>query len=201
MDNLNKTQPSVKSGTEPLSYHNKDLNFTLLDFWRWYSSDILSNATRGILAEFVIATALGIDITVVRDEWAAYDLTTPDGIKVEVKSAAYLQTWFQRKLSTISFSTKAARYWDAASNEQALISKRHADVYVFCHLKHEDKSTVNPLNLNHWDFYVLSTHELNNYTRSQHSITLKSLQKLAPAMEYDELKAQVESKHELNIVA
>ena len=199
MTNLDKIEVSVKSGNEQLSYHGQSINFTLLDFWRWSASDILSNATRGILAEFVVATAMKIDITIVRDEWGAFDLTTPDGIKIEVESAAYLQTWFQRSLSIISFSTKAATYWDAVTNEQSL-SKRHADVYVFCHLKHQDKQTVNPLNLNHWDFYVLSTDELNNYTRSQHSITLKSLQRLAPAIGYDQLDQEVKDKHKLNPV-
>lgn len=150
----------------------------MLDFWRWsVSSDILSNATRGRFAEFIVATATDIEKTALRYEWSSYDLETPDGIKLEIKSAAYIQSWFQRTLSTISFSTKAAFYWDSLTNKQSDIKKRHADVYVFCLLHHDNKQTVNPLNLNHWEFYVMATKELNAYTRSQHSITLKSLQR------------------------
>lgn len=195
---LDRIPAIIKSGQERLVYNNGQLKFTLLDFWRWSASDILSNATRGILAEFLVATAANIDITKVRDEWSAYDLVTPTGIKLEIKSAAYLQSWFQRALSTISFSTKLARHWDSETNIQSTVAKRHADVYVFCLLKHENKSTVDPLNLDHWDFYVLATQELNNYTRSQYSITLKSLKNLTRATCYGELNDEIIFKHTLN---
>jgi hypothetical protein len=58
-------------------------------------------------------------------------------------------------------------------------SKRQADVYVFAVLYHQDKATLNPFDLDQWNFYVLSTKVLNERTRSQHSITLKSLQALS----------------------
>lgn len=199
MSSLDHIPPLIKTGDEPLTFHDESLNFKLLDFWRWSVSDILSNATRGRLAEFIIATATNIDIKQVRDEWGPYDLLTPNGIKLEIKSAAYLQSWQQSIYSTISFSTKLARHWDYLTNKRADIPQRHADVYVFCLLKHEDKLTVNPLNLNHWDFYVLATHELNNYTRSQHSITLKSLQKLTSAIKYNEIDEMVKLKNKLNV--
>lgn len=74
-------------------FHHKShpLPFTLLDFWRWSCSDLISNATRGILAEYIIAQALGV-AKGIRKEWAPYDLLTPEGIRVEVKSAAYIQS-------------------------------------------------------------------------------------------------------------
>ena len=58
-----------------------------------------------MLAEFIVATALGIPTDGVREGWAAWDLTTPGGVRVEVKTAAYLQSWAQKELSKISFST------------------------------------------------------------------------------------------------
>src|ERR1700733_10963361 len=110
---LDRVPATIKTGQECLSHNGQPLKFTLLDFWKWSVSDILSNATRGRLAEFIVAMAVNIDITQVRDEWGAFDLITPNGIKLEIKSAAYLQSWFQRALSTISFSTKLARHWDS----------------------------------------------------------------------------------------
>src|SRR5437879_4421516 len=136
MEPLNKISVTLKSGQETLILEEALLSFTLLDFWRWSVSDILSNATRGRFAEFIVATAANIDITKLRDEWSAYDLETPEGIKIEVKSAAYLQTWHQKALSKISFSIKASLYWDGTSNEQSTIVARHANVYVFCLLHH-----------------------------------------------------------------
>jgi hypothetical protein len=200
MGSLDKVKATIKSGNEPLSSRGENLNFNLLDFWRWSVSDILSNATRGRLAEFIVATAININITEVRSEWDAYDLITNDGVKIEVKSAAYLQSWQQQILSKITFSTKLARAWDMEIDKRSDEAKRHADVYVFCLLKHEDKQTVNPLDMDHWDFYVLATKELNDYTRSQHSITLKSLQKLTTAIGYNQINTYIKSKNTLNSV-
>lgn len=194
MANLDRIEASLKTGNERLNYRDKSLNFSLLDFWRWSVSDILSNATRGRFAEFIVATALNIDIKKIRDEWGAYDLETEDGIKIEVKSAAYIQSWFQRALSKISFSTRAALYWDSLTNKQSAVKQRSADVYVFCLLHHEIKNTCDPLNLDLWEFYVLSTKSLNEYTRSQHSITLKSLQKLTAPVEYGQLSDEIRLK-------
>lgn len=198
MKSLDRITPTLRTGEEPLVNNNKALNFSLLDFWRWSVSDILSNATRGRFAEFIVATATNIDITKVRDEWSAYDLETPEGIKIEVKSAAYVQSWFQRALSKISFSTKAALYWDSLTNKQSEIARRSADVYVFCLLHHDNKQTIDPLNLDHWEFYVLATEELNKYTRSQHSITLKSLQGLTNAVKYEDLDQEIKVKNSFN---
>ncbi|MET3980414.1 hypothetical protein ABIB62_003015 [Mucilaginibacter sp. UYP25] len=198
MHPLSHIKPLLKTGNEGIIVNGKVSNHTLLDFWRWNVSDILSNATRGRLAEFLVALATNIDIKEVREEWGPYDLTTPEGIKLEIKSAAYLQSWEQNVVSKISFSTKLARAWDWEVDKRSAIAKRHADVYVFCLLKHEDKQTINPLDLTHWDFYVLSTTELNKYERSQHSITLNSLKRHASAIGYNELLSEIVSKNELN---
>ena len=130
--NLDRIRTKPKTGQEKLIFNGKELDFSVLDFWRWSTSDILSNTIRGGLAEYIVATALNLDMIVLRDEWSAYDLKTTEGIKVEVKCSAYIQSWYQTRLSTISFSTKPALYWDSNTNKFESIKKRHADVYVFC---------------------------------------------------------------------
>ena len=198
MNSLENIKANLKTGEELLSYNDNSLPFSLLDFWRWSVSDILSNATRGRLAEFIVATAANIDIKQIRDEWGAFDLETPSGIKIEVKSAAYLQSWEQKKLSNISFSIKTSAPWNWEIDKRSNIAIRSADVYVFCLLHHSDKITVNPLDMNQWEFFVLSTEEINNYTRSQHSITINSLRKLTNAVNYSKLEPEVESKNKFN---
>jgi hypothetical protein len=81
---LSRPHPVRRLGNEPLHSNGRPLGLTLLDFWRWSSSDLVSNARRGVLAEFIVASALGITLNDVRDEWGAFDLTTPEGITVEV---------------------------------------------------------------------------------------------------------------------
>ena len=196
--NLDRIRTKPKTGQEKLIFNGKELDFSVLDFWRWSTSDILSNTIRGGLAEYIVATALNLDMIVLRDEWSAYDLKTTEGIKVEVKCSAYIQSWYQTRLSTISFSTKPALYWDSNTNKFESIKKRHADVYVFCLLHHTDKATIDPLNINQWEFYVLSTQKLNEYKRSQHSITLKSLKGLTATVPYDKLKETITDRHKEN---
>jgi hypothetical protein len=198
MSELGKIQVTPKTGNEELTLGNKGIGTSINHFWRWSVSDLLSNATRGVFAEFIVATATGIDTTQPREEWSAFDLTTPDGITLEIKSAAYLQSWNQRELSKISFSTKLSLYWDSTTNKQETVAKRHADVYVFCLLHHEDKQTVDPLNLDQWEFYVLATKQLNEYERSQHSISLKSLKRLTSPVSYGQLREEIERKYALN---
>lgn len=195
---LNRIQATLKTGREPITFQGKTLNFSLLDFWRWSVSDILSNATRGRFAEFIVAIATNIDITKCRDEWSAFDLITHDGIKLEIKSCAYLQSWHQEKLSNISFGITASRHWDANTNKFSNEAKRHADVYVFCLLYHDNKETVDPLNLNQWEFYVLATKNINEFAKSQRSITLKSLQRLTNAVTFEKLDDEIKQKNNLN---
>jgi len=169
------------------------LDFDLLSFWQWTASDLVSNATRGIVAEYIVARALGMAEKGLRNEWAAFDLETTSGVKIEVKSAAYVQSWHQKRLSSITFMTPKTRAWDADTNTQSRETKRQADVYVFALLAHTDKTTIDPLNLDQWRFYVLPATILDKRTRSQHSITLKSLEKLCPsASTYTELPKAVE---------
>lgn len=71
--------------------------------------------------------------------------------------------------------------WDAVTNTVSAERKWQADVYVFCLLKHMNKATVYPLNLDQWEFYILSTNRLNNLVGEQKTITLINLLKLAPS--------------------
>lgn len=44
--------PLRKDGTEPIHGAGESLTSTLHDFWSWAYSDLLSNALRGVLAEY-----------------------------------------------------------------------------------------------------------------------------------------------------
>lgn len=187
-EKLGKLDVTQKSGDEQFQYDGKSLDFTLLEFWRWSTSDIVSNATRGVLAEFIVVRALGNVPSDVRSEWDAYDLETEDGIKVEVKSAAFIQSWHQKIFSRISFNVQKKLVWDEEKGYEDE-ARRPADVYVFALLKHKEKNSIDPLNLNQWEFFVLPTEVLNLRQRSQHSITLKSLERLSgESVNYFELK-------------
>jgi hypothetical protein len=191
-ENLGILRSPRCTGEEQFCKSDEPLSFFLQDFWQWSVSDLVSNATRGRLAEYLVAKALGISTTGVRDEWAAYDLATESGVKVEVKSAAYLQAWHQKRRSTISFSTHLSLAWDPETGETSATPARQADVYVFALLAHLEKKSLNPLDVAQWKFYTLATRTLAARTRSQHSITLRSLEELAQPVAFDALATAVE---------
>ena len=180
-----------KTGDEPLHQHGARLEATVLDFWRWAMSDLVGNAARGVLAEYIVARALGLTDGV-RVEWDAYDLETPRGVKIEVKSSAYLQSWYQTKLSHIVFSIRPAHAWDATTNVMAPEAHRQACLYVFCLLNHRDKATLDPLNLDQWTFYLIGAAALNDQVGQQQTLSLSRLLSLHPRhATYAELAACV----------
>lgn len=178
MEDLPPIKVTRKTGDEVFVGHSDTKRLILRNFWQWSASDLVSNATRGILAEYLVACALGLDQGV-RNEWDAYDLETEAGLKIEVKSAAYIQSWFQKKLSPITFSIRSTLAWDHETNLRAKVKKRQADIYVFCLLHHKDKDTINPMDLSQWTFYVISTSQLERELPERKSITLGKLTKLS----------------------
>lgn len=113
-----------------------------------------------------------------RVEWDAYDLTTDAGLRIEVKSAAHLQSWQQKRLSPIRFDIGMKKGWDAATNINAPEASRTADVYVFCVFTAQERGAANPLALGQWFFLVCPTVLLNQRFGNQKSVALASLEAL-----------------------
>ncbi|MDG4553579.1 MAG: hypothetical protein P9E24_04930 [Candidatus Competibacter sp.] len=180
-----------KSGKERFHIAGKCFQHDLLSFWQWSSSDLVNNALRGVLAEYIVATALD-ETKGNRTEWDAFDIETKEGIKIEVKSGAYIQSWPQNKLSSIQFGIRPTREWDSRSNTYSSEVKRQSDVYVFCVLAHKDQKTIDPLNMHQWEFYVLETDKLNNSVGNQKTITLSALKQLNPVVvQYPQLGSTI----------
>ena len=65
-----------KSGREVFKCKGRGIGVSVKDFWRWAMSDFVSNAPRGVLAEFIVACALGIKDGVKR-QLKMYQFATP----------------------------------------------------------------------------------------------------------------------------
>jgi hypothetical protein len=189
--NFGRIETEPKSGAEPLHANGAALGVSLQRFWQWSGSDLISNSQRGVLAEFLVALALGVDGGV-RREWDAYDLRTDSGIKVEVKASGYVQSWAQEKLSSVGFDIAPKLSWDASTNISPTEAARPPDVYVFAVHAHIEQESIDPLNVTQWEFYVLGTTVLNQACRSQKRISLGALQSLCPkAVRFEDLSEAV----------
>ena len=169
-----------QTGAERFALGDQQLSVDLLSFWQWSVSDLVSNATRGRLAEYIVAMALGLT-SGVRNEWDAYDLKI-DGYKIEVKASGYLQSWSQQRLSRPIFSIRPARGWDPITGQMQDEIRRQSALYVFCLQHHQEKTTLNPLDLMQWSFYVLPTNRLDESQQFQKAktISLTSFLSLKP---------------------
>lgn len=177
-DGLSRHKPELLNGNEPF-YGGGERSLKLLDYWRWSGSNLLDNTTRGILAEFLVAAALGLHKEP-RVEWAGYDLHMESGMTIEVKSSAYVQSWEQKEYSPINF-TIAPRFWswnpETGESTGGEVKRRWADMYVFCVFTKKEPP-FNPLDTDTWDFYVLPTEALNRELPEQKTIRLSSLEEL-----------------------
>ena len=103
-----------------------------------------------------------------RQDWAAYDLLSLSGKKIEAKSSAYLQSWNQERLFNIQFSIRPARSWSVENGFSS--------------------------DLERWEFYVLPTFVLDRCCKAQKIITLNSLLSLLPIKTtYKDLQDTVEN--------
>jgi len=145
------------------------------DFWAWCLSDLRGNTVRPMLAEFLVAQALGASHRP-RIEWDAYDVVTPEGITVEVKSSAYVQAWEQARPSTITFGGLNGRTWDAALGH-ADAATYNAAVYVFALATARGHASYDPLDVAQWRFWVLPRASVE--ATGQKSLALSRVERLA----------------------
>jgi hypothetical protein len=131
------------------------LDATVADFWRWAFSDLLDNITRGILAEYLVAKAVG-DQRTLRIGWDNFDARAPDGTTIEVKCSAFLQSWVQKRHSELVFGRLSAREFDAARNEYSVDVRVRADVFVFAVQTQREPASYDVLDISHWEFWAAS---------------------------------------------
>ena len=167
------------TGNEPFKNGHEATEFRLRDFWAWQASDLLDNTLRGALAEFIVAKALGVSTAESRKDWGPYDIVYDGHHNIEVKASAYLQSWEQSKPSQIKFSIRPAREWIPKKGYTDKII-RLSDIYIFCLFTETDREKADPLNLDQWEFYMISTDIINEKCKEQKTITLNSLLKLSP---------------------
>lgn len=178
-----------KTGKEQITLGGNSIGYSINDFWSWNSSDLLDNTLRGEFSEFIVAAALKLDLTTGRVNWEPWDLTYPfewhdsngihKEIHIEVKSCSYIQSWEQNRPSSVIFSIRPTRAWTPKGKYSDEV-RRQSDVYVFCLYTETNHEKADPMVLDGWEFYVLSTRKLNDRCGRQKTISLSSLHRLEP---------------------
>ncbi|WP_370246842.1 hypothetical protein [Nocardioides sp.] len=176
--------PAVPSGAEPF----RGLDATVVDFWRYAAGDLRSNTLRGVLAEWLVARALGVLAPM--PDWHDHDVLTPAGVRVEVKASAFLQSWAQAERTRVVFTGLRRRTWVpvAGRSREATFN---ADVDVLCLQAAQEHDAYDPLDVGQWEFHVLDRATVVG--RGQGSLGLATVRTLAAPVGYDALAAAVEA--------
>lgn len=184
---LSPPEPPVLGGDEPIVGLGQ---VTVRDFWSWGMSNLRTNTLRGVLAEFIVTRAVA-STSVRRVEWDPYDVVTPVGTRVEVKSGAYLQGWAQPELSRIVFTGLSARLLDEALNTYTGERGYNADVYCFAVQTATTHEEFDALDTSQWQFYVASRAAVE--AKGFRSLGLTTVQQISTGpWTVDELAAAIE---------
>lgn len=190
------------TGYEEFTFDGVSQNINLIDFWRFRYSNIYD--IQGALAEFIVAKALGIPKAHNIDYWTLWDITYRD-LRIEVKETSYYHPWNEggKVSESRSFGiTKAnSRYAESATGSVDAsfqnVFERQNDLYVFCLNIGTTPEESFPLNLNHWEFFVIPTSVINEKCQNNKTISLNRVRKLAPALRYDQLKEEIDKIAEM----
>jgi hypothetical protein len=159
---MTQQRPAVEplTGSERLEGSDLPLSATIHDFWSWAFSDLLQNSLRGVYGEWIVAQLLGIAAPAVRNPWGVYDLETPAGTSIEVKTCGFIQAWSSEPSVKLVFSGLKSQVWEQESNTYPNPPEYHAQYYVFCLNLAEKWEDFTPLSLNQWRFFLLSRSEV-----------------------------------------
>ena len=189
LDEIEKQSDHQMIGNECFTFKGKDTDLTMLEFWRWHFSEIFDLQSK--IAEYIVGKALGLKEAQNVGVWTLFDIMYR-GKRIEVKETSYYHAWQtdeERKSEQRVFGITKA-YDDYTKKDSPL--RRQNDIYIFCLNTGKTKATSNPLELNNWKFYVISTNIINEKCGDGKSITLSKVEKLAKETDFSTLKSTVD---------
>jgi len=124
-----------------------------------FGKPLVTNVLRGHVAEAIIALALEPEWTWSSADYAGWDFERSDGLRLEVKQSAAMQSWSTGKPSRAIFDVAARTgYWESGTKWIAEPG-RPAHLYVFAHhsIYGDDADHRDPAQ---WQFYVVPSRAL-----------------------------------------
>ena len=179
------------TGKEQFTNNGESIGFSVNDFWSFQFSNILHDPDE--VAEFLVAKALGQYKPFNKDHWTLYDIDY-SGKRIEVKETAYYHPinkpgqLSKRRVFGIS---KANSDYEESNQENRF--ERQNDIYVFCLLTGETAEEAWPLEVSHWQFYVVPTKVINKECGDQKTVSLSRVQTFTKPVDFKHLKEAIDS--------
>lgn len=190
LDSIARLSDGHLIGNEVFTYNGEETDMTVLEYWRWLYSELFD--LQSSIAEYIVARALDLKKAFNVGDWTLFDIEYR-GKRIEVKETSYMHAWQtdeEPKSKARSFRINKAydTYQDSTSELH-----RQNDIYVFCLNTGETRKTSNPLQLEHWEFYIVPTSVINEKCGDANTISLSRLRKLAPVVAYPDIKARIDA--------
>lgn len=150
------------------------------DFFLWVAGDLTGNRLRGLYAEWMLSSELGLTADrPTRVEWDMVDIRYR-GLNIEVKTSGNRQQWSSEEKPVRFSIAPQSRIWNATLNESRKLSPptRTADIYVFCLHRCDSLSTSTVVDESKWTFMVVPTSRLDATLGPQRTISASSLSTL-----------------------
>ena len=115
------------------------------------------------------------------------------GKRIEVKQTSYYHPWNEtQKVSDqrIFSITKANSNYENVEMENKY--EWQNDIYVFCLNTGKTKAESNPLDVNNWEFYVVTTKTINKECGDNKTISLGRVIQIAEKKKYSDLKEYID---------
>lgn len=179
---------------EPLSFQTPDRptltpsGVRALAYQSVFGDRLVANNFRGVIAEALVAASLDPTWRWCSNDYSGWDFDRQDGVRLEVKQSAVLQTWNEedRKRSACRFDIKPRKrcYVDSIWHEQA---GRNADIYVLAQ-HHVADATADHARPDQWRFFVIAERALP----AQRSLGLPAASKLSTAYSHEDFAMAVQ---------
>lgn len=148
-----------------------------------FGGALVVNSLRGLVSETIVAAALEPEWECCSEDWGGWDFGRDDGLRLEVKQSADLQTWTKAipGRNVARFDIKARTGRRVPDNWQT-VAYRAAHIYVFAHhfVSDDNADHCDP---NQWRFYVVAACDLP----SGKEIGIRPLEKLTTACSFSAL--------------
>ena len=179
----------LMNGNEKFKIHNKKTDMSMLEFWQMKYSNIYD--IQDSIAEYIVAKALGKEKLDNTDYWTLYDIDY-HGVKIEIKETAYYHAFNEAgakrsQVRTFDIGKRYSKYKDSASDKE-----RQCDIYVFCLNIGNEKEDSYPLEMDNWEFYVVSRKIIDDNCGDNKTINLNKVRTLTEVTEYSNLRTKID---------
>ena len=153
-----------------------------------FGAALVNNAFRGTLAEAMLAQVLEPEWQWCSADWASHDFENANGVKLEVKQSAALQSWHKGGLKPnrgrFDIAKRKVR-WEGAKRIDE--GGRYADLYVFAWHPVIDPTLADHREPDQWLFHLVRSEDLPD----QQSISLSHIQAISAAIDIGAVPSQI----------